>query len=202
MFTTAPLPYDYDFLEPIIDAQTMHVHHDGHYTTYVDNLNKILVDYPELSNKTLTELLQSIDQVPEQIRQKVINNAGGVFNHQFYWAGMTKNGTELGVELSKKINATFGSFNKFKDEFTLAASSVFGSGYTWLVLDNNQLIITSTSNQDCPITKYQTPLIGLDVWEHAYYLKYLNKRKDYIENWWKIVNFQEVEKILINSPFS
>lgn len=195
-FKLEPLPYSYDALEPFIDKETMKIHHDKHHQTYVDNLNKALSTNPEYYSKDLTWILTNLDSVPKEIRQNVINNAGGVYNHNFFWTVLApkSGGTPTG-ELSKAINRDFGSFDNFKAEFKKAALGQFGSGWAWLVSDKDgKLSIISTSNQDSPISKGLKPLLTIDVWEHAYYLKYQNKRADYIDNMWNIINWPQVEK--------
>lgn len=195
-FKLEPLPYSYDALEPFIDKETMKIHHDKHHQTYVDNLNKALSTNPEYYSKDLTWILTNLDSVPKEIKQNVINNAGGVYNHNFFWTVLApkSGGTPTG-ELSKAINRDFGSFDNFKAEFKKAALGQFGSGWAWLVSDKDgKLSIISTSNQDSPISKGLKPLLTIDVWEHAYYLKYQNKRADYIDNMWNIINWPQVEK--------
>ena len=192
-FTLPPLPYAYDALEPHIDARTMEIHHDKHHAAYVTNLNKAVADWPEmpdLSKKSIGVLLQNLNSVPEKIRTAVRNNGGGHFNHSLFWQMMKPaGGGEPSGELAKAIDSGFGSFTTFKDNFTRAALGQFGSGWAWLVLDGRQLKIESTPNQDTPLSSGRTPLLGLDVWEHAYYLKYQNKRADYIAAWWTVVNW-------------
>lgn len=194
-FTLTPLPYKYNDLEPYIDKRTMKIHHTKHQQAYVDNLNKALTNYPELYKKTVNELLANTNNLPNDIKQAVINNAGGVSNHEFFWTVMSKDHNQLpSGELLKAIESTFGSYDNFKEEFSSKALSVFGSGWAWLVKDsNNNLLIISTANQDSPISLGYTPILGLDVWEHAYYLKYQNKRIDYINNWWNVVNFNQAD---------
>ncbi|MCL6515698.1 superoxide dismutase [Alicyclobacillus sp.] len=190
-----PLPYDYNALEPHIDEQTMRIHHDRHHGTYVNNLNAALEGHADLQAKSLDELLRGINSVPESIRTAVRNNGGGHANHSLFWEIMSPNGGGQPTgALADAINSTFGSFEKFKDEFSKAAAGRFGSGWAWLVVDNGKLAITSTPNQDNPLMEGKTPILGLDVWEHAYYLKYQNKRPDYIAAWWNVVNWAEVGK--------
>ena len=190
------LPYGYDALEPYIDARTMELHHTKHHQTYVTKLNEAIAKHPEIGDRPLKELLAALDSVPEDIRTAVCNHGGGHLNHSFFWTimGPGAGGEPKGKALDA-INATFGNFVKFKEEFSKAAAGVFGSGWAWLVKDaSGKLMIASTPNQDSPFMKKQVPILGLDVWEHAYYLKYQNKRPDYIEAWWNVVNWQEVEK--------
>ncbi|GAB6877619.1 superoxide dismutase [Thermaerobacter litoralis] len=189
-----PLPYDYNALEPHIDEQTMRIHHDRHHATYVNNVNAALEKYPELQNKPVEELLRQIDQVPEDIRTAVRNNGGGHANHSLFWEIMSPNGGGQPTgALADAINKAFGSFDAFKEQFTKAATTHFGSGWAWLVVDEKgDLQVYSLPNQDSPYMKGHTPILGLDVWEHAYYLKYQNKRPDYVAAWWNVVNWDEV----------
>jgi Fe-Mn family superoxide dismutase len=191
-----PLPYDFNALEPHIDEQTMRIHHDRHHQTYVNNLNAALEKSPNLQNQPIDQLIRNIDQVPESARQAVINNGGGHANHSMFWEIMGPNaGGEPGGALANQINQEFGSFDNFKTQFAAAAAGRFGSGWAWLVVDQNgKLSITSTPNQNNPLMDGQTPLLGLDVWEHAYYLKYQNRRPDYIAAWWNVVNWDAVSK--------
>jgi len=193
-FKLPKLPYAYDALEPHIDAETMKIHHDRHHQAYVTNLNAALKDHPEFFKKSIVQLLKEIDQVPEMIRQAVINNGGGHANHSLFWdVMMPKGGGEPGGALAKSIDAAFGSFDKYKAKMSEAAMKRFGSGWAWLVSDGGgQLLVISSANQDSPYLKGQTPLLGLDVWEHAYYLKYQNKRADYVKAWWNTVNWSYV----------
>jgi Fe-Mn family superoxide dismutase len=190
-----PLPYPNNALEPHIDETTMMIHHDRHHNTYVTNLNKALEGHPELESKSVEELIANLDAVPESIRTAVRNNGGGHANHSLFWQVIGPNGGgEPSGKLAEAINAEFGSFEKFKETFSAAAAGRFGSGWAWLSLDNGKLVVHSTPNQDSPIMEGKTPLLGLDVWEHAYYLKYQNKRPDYIAAFWNVVNWAEVEK--------
>lgn len=194
-FTLPELPYDYDALEPTIDKETMNIHHTKHHNTYVTNLNAALEGHSDLQDKSLEELISDLDSIPEEIRTAVRNNGGGHANHSFFWKIMSPNGGgEPTGELADKINETFGSFDQFKEQFEQAAAGRFGSGWAWLVLDNGELKITSTPNQDSPIMEGQVPLLGLDVWEHAYYLNYQNRRPDYASAFWNVVNWDEVAK--------
>lgn len=196
MFELPDLPYEYNALEPFIDEETMHVHHDGHHATYVKNLNEALTGHEEFLNMDIEELLKSLDKVPEEIRTKVKNNAGGHYHHSIFWTMMKPNGGgEPSGKLLESINKEFGSFTEFQEKFNEMAKALFGSGWTWLVLKDGNLEIINTSNQDSPISSGQTPLLGLDLWEHAYYLKYKNKRADYITAWRNVVNWQEIETI-------
>jgi Fe-Mn family superoxide dismutase len=192
-FTLPKLPYPYDALEPHIDARTMEIHHDKHHAAYVANLNAALKAHPELFQKRAYQILMDIQGVPENIRQAVINNGGGHVNHSLFWNWMKPGGggTPNG-ELAQAIDAAFGSFEKFRDKFSQAAATRFGSGWSWLVMDKGKLDVVSTANQDSPYMKGQTPILGLDVWEHAYYLKYQNRRADYIKAWWNVVNWDDV----------
>ncbi|ACY47814.1 superoxide dismutase [Rhodothermus marinus] len=193
-FTLPPLPYPYDALEPYVDAQTMEIHHTKHHQGYVNNLNKALEGYPELQNKSIEELLRGINEIPEAIRTAVRNNGGGHANHSLFWTIMKPNGGgEPTGELAEAIKATFGSFEAFKEKFSAEAAGRFGSGWAWLVVDENgKLQVYSTPNQDSPYMQGHTPILGLDVWEHAYYLKYQNRRAEYIQNWWNVVNWDQV----------
>ena len=192
-FTLPPLPYAYDALEPHIDAETMHIHHDKHHAAYVANLNKAVAEFPDLGNKPVEDLLKDLNSVPEKIRTAVRNNGGGHYNHSLFWQTMKKDGGgEPSGDLAKAIDASFGSFSTFKDNFSKAALGQFGSGWAWLVLDGSAVKIEPTPNQDTPLSAGHAPLLGLDVWEHAYYLKYQNKRADYIAAWWNVVNWDFV----------
>jgi Fe-Mn family superoxide dismutase len=187
------LPYPYDALEPHIDARTMEIHHTKHHQTYVNGLNAALEKAPDLQKKSLEDLLKSMGGVPEAIRGAVRNHGGGHANHSLFWQimGPKKGGEPMG-KLADAIKGTFGGFDKFKEQFTNAATTRFGSGWAWLVVTGGKLEVTSTANQDSPLMDGKTPILGLDVWEHAYYLKYQNRRPDYIGAWWNTVNWQEV----------
>jgi Fe-Mn family superoxide dismutase len=195
-FTLPPLPYPYDALEPHIDAETMKIHHDKHHAAYVANLNKALQPHPELLNKPIDVLLREIASVPMNIRQAVINNGGGHYNHSLFWLVMAKKGGgRPSGQLGQAIDSAFGSFDKFQDAFSQAGITRFGSGWAWLVVGPDKLEIVSSANQDSPILpqmKGRTPILGLDVWEHAYYLKYQNRRPDYVKAWWNVVNWDGV----------
>ncbi|MGO3604092.1 superoxide dismutase, Fe-Mn family [Enterococcus malodoratus] len=196
-YTLPDLPYGYDALEPYIDVETMHLHHDKHHNTYVTNLNAAIEKYPELAEQSVEELVTNLNEVPEDIRTAVRNNGGGHANHSFFWKIMAPNagGKPTGA-IKDAIDETFGSFEKMKEEFKTAATGRFGSGWAWLVLNNGKLEITSTPNQDNPLTDGKTPIIGLDVWEHAYYLKYKNVRPDYIAAFWDVVNWDQANENL------
>ncbi len=192
-FTLPPLPYAFDALEPHIDARTMEIHHDRHHKTYVDNLNKALAESPALSKKSIEDLLMDLNSIPEKIRPAVRNSGGGHFNHLLFWQMMkNRGGGEPKGELAKAIEMSFGSFSAFKEGFGKAGLGQFGSGWAWLVLQAGKLAIESSPNQDTPLSAGKQPLLGLDVWEHAYYLKYQNKRADYIAAWWNVVNWDFV----------
>ncbi|QEY19377.1 superoxide dismutase [Psychrobacillus sp. AK 1817] len=189
------LPYAYDALEPHIDKETMNIHHTKHHNTYVTNLNNAVAGKADLENKSVEELIANIDALPEDIKTAVRNNGGGHANHSLFWQLLSPNGggTPTG-ELAQAIDAKFGSFDAFKEEFAKAATTRFGSGWAWLSVANGELEISSTANQDSPIMEGKTPLLGLDVWEHAYYLNYQNRRPDYISSFWNVVNWNEVSK--------
>ena len=191
-----PLPYDYNALEPYIDEQTMRIHHDRHHGTYVTNVNNALANQPDLAALPVEQLIQNLGRVPEDIRITVRNNGGGHANHTFFWQIMAPNaGGQPSGALAEAINQTFGSFDAFKDQFSKAAAGRFGSGWAWLTLDGSgALRIESTPNQDSPLMDGRTPILGLDVWEHAYYLKYQNRRPEYIAAWWNVVNWPQVGK--------
>jgi superoxide dismutase, Fe-Mn family len=194
-YTLPPLPYDFGALEPHIDAQTMQIHHDKHHQAYVNNLNAALDKHPELHKKSLEELLRGINSVPEDIRTAVRNNAGGHHNHSLFWTIMKKGGGgEPTGALGDAIKKTFGDFTKFKEQVSNAGATRFGSGWAWLCLVGGKLEVSSTANQDSPVMDGKLPILGLDVWEHAYYLKYQNRRPDYIAAWWNVVNWSEVAK--------
>ena len=199
-FELPKLPYEYDALEPHIDKETMNIHHTKHHNTYVTKLNGALEGHADLQNKSLDELISNLDSLPESIRTAVRNNGGGHANHSLFWTVLSpKGGGEPTGELATKINEKFGSFDKFKEEFAAAAAGRFGSGWGWLVLHNGELEIMSTPNQDSPIMEGKTPLLGVDVWEHAYYLKYQNRRPEYLSAFWNVVNWDEVSKNYTNA---
>jgi len=194
-FTLPPLPYPSNALEPYIDAQTMEIHHDRHHKAYVDNLNKAVEGQPDLQKKSIEDLLRDINHVPEKIRTAVRNNGGGHANHSMFWEIMAKGqGGEPTGPLADDLKKTFGDFATFKQKLKEAGVGRFGSGWAWLVFHNAKLQIVSTANQDSPYMEGQVPVLGVDVWEHAYYLKYQNKRPDYIDAWWNVVNWPAVAK--------
>jgi superoxide dismutase, Fe-Mn family len=189
------LPYAFDALEPHIDARTMEIHHDKHHGTYVNNLNNALQGHDDLASKSIEDLMSHLDAVPENIRTAVRNNGGGHVNHSLFWKLLSPNGggTPTGP-IAEAIDAKFGSFDAFKEQFAAAGTGRFGSGWAWLVVNNGELEITSTPNQDTPLSEGKTPVLGLDVWEHAYYLNYQNRRPDYIKAFFNVVNWDEVNK--------
>ena len=192
-FTVPPLPYAFDALEPHIDARTMEIHHGKHHAAYVTNLNKALAEFPDLKKKSVEELLTGLNSAPEQVRTAIRNNGGGHYNHTLFWQMMkAQGGGEPTGELAKAIDKEFKSFNGFKEKFTEAATKVFGSGWAWLLLEGNRLKIESSPNQDSPLSQNKQPLLGLDVWEHAYYLKYQNRRPEYIAAWFNVINWDFV----------
>ncbi|GIN60455.1 superoxide dismutase [Mn] [Robertmurraya siralis] len=194
-FELPQLPYAYDALEPHIDKETMNIHHTKHHNTYVTNLNNALEGNEELLSKSVEEVVSNLDAVPEAARTAVRNNGGGHANHSLFWTILSPNGGGAPTgELADAITAKFGSFDNFKAEFTKAATTRFGSGWAWLVVNNGELEVTSTPNQDSPLMEGKTPVLGLDVWEHAYYLNYQNRRPDYIGAFWNVVNWDEVAK--------
>ena len=195
-FTLPPLPYDYAALEPHIDAQTMQIHHDKHHQTYVTNLNAALQSTPEMLSKSPEEIISNLDAVPEAARTAVRNNGGGHVNHTMFWEIMKPGGSSSPTgELAQAITSTFGDLDSLKKQINEAGAKRFGSGWAWLVADKSgALSVTSTPNQDNPLMEGKTPILGVDVWEHAYYLKYQNKRPDYLAAWWNTVNWDEVGK--------
>src|SRR5436853_532891 len=196
-FTLPPLPYDFAALEPHIDAKTMEIHHGKHHQTYVNNLNAAIEKAPDLASKSLDDLMRNVNTLPESVRTAVRNNGGGHWNHSMFWQIMAPNaGGEPGGALAKAITSSFGDFAKFKEQFNAAGGARFGSGWVWLLNDGGKLSIVSTPNQDNPLMEGKRPVLGLDVWEHAYYLKYQNRRPDYIGAWWNVVNWAEVNKTL------
>jgi len=196
-FTLPPLPYAPDALEPFIDKMTMEIHHGKHHQAYITNLNKALESAPDLASKSISELLaNNCAIVPENIRTAVRNNGGGYVNHSMFWTIMSAPGGPVkpGGALADAINSAFGGFDQFKEKFAAAGATRFGSGWAWLLNNNGKLEIMSTANQDSPLMEGREPVMGLDVWEHAYYLKYQNRRPDYISAWWNVVNWKEIEK--------
>jgi len=194
-FTLPPLPYDFAALEPHIDAKTMEIHHGKHHQTYVNNLNAAIEKAPELASRSLDDLMRNVNTLPEAVRTPIRNNGGGHWNHSMFWQIMaSKAGGEPGGNLGAAIKSAFGDFAKFREQFSAAGVGRFGSGWAWLINTGGKLSITSTPNQDNPLMEGQKAIMGLDVWEHAYYLKYQNRRPDYITAWWNVVNWKEVEK--------
>ena len=192
--TLPPLSYKYDALEPYIDARTMEIHHDKHHQAYLDKLNAALEKYPELQKKKVEDLLKDLKKVPEEIRTAVRNHGGGVVNHFFFW-DILKKDTEIKGDVAKAIEKKFGSIEGFKEQFGKSALGVFGSGWTWLVLNKGELEIINTGLQDNPISEGKVPILGIDVWEHAYYIKYQNRRADYITAFWNVVNWDKVNEL-------
>ncbi len=196
--TLPELPYAHSALEPHIDAQTMEIHHGKHHQGYVNNLNAALEGHNDLAELDVEELLKNIEQVPEDIRQAVINNGGGHANHSLFWSIMAPNGGELSSgEIGEAIKSAFGSLEAANEEFTTAATKRFGSGWAWLVIGDDGLEIYSTANQDSPIMQGHTPVLGIDVWEHAYYLNYQNRRPDYVAAWKHVINWKKVNEIYV-----
>lgn len=194
-FELPQLPYAYDALEPHIDKETMNIHHTKHHNTYVTNLNAALEGNEELLSKSVEEIVANLDAVPEEKRTAVRNNGGGHANHSLFWTIISPNGGGQPTgELAEAITSKFGSYDSFKEEFAKAATTRFGSGWAWLAVNNGEIEITSTPNQDSPLSEGKTPIIGLDVWEHAYYLNYQNRRPEYINAFWNVVNWDEAEK--------
>ncbi|MGA8037210.1 MAG: superoxide dismutase [Candidatus Acidiferrales bacterium] len=192
-FTVPPLPYAFDALEPYIDAKTMEIHHDKHHGAYVTNLNKALEGHADLQNKTVEQLLSGWNSLPEAIRAAVRNNGGGHMNHSLFWKIMKKGGGgEPGGDLAKAINGAFGTFTEFKAKLIDAGTKRFGSGWAWLLVRDGKLVIESSANQDNPIIDGGKAFFGVDVWEHAYYLKYQNRRPEYLEQWWNTINWAQV----------
>ena len=195
-FINIPLPYAYNAMEPYIDEKTMMLHHDKHLQTYIDNLNNTLSEYPQFQNWTLEQLIMNIPSLPNEIQTAVKNNGGGVFNHQFYFSNLVPSTSSYPVGiLGEAIENEFGSYQSFQNQFKTAALSVFGSGYAWLVVDaTGQLRIITTQNQDTPLPLMMCPVLNIDVWEHAYYLKHYNKRADYIDDWFHVVNWNNANR--------
>ena len=190
----SPLPYDYTALEPHVDEQTMRIHHGKHHATYVNKLNAALEKYPELQQKSAEKLLQDIKGVPEEIRTAVRNNGGGHVNHTMFWQIMGGGGGAPTGDIGAAITETFGGFDGLREQFAKAAMGRFGSGWAWLVDAAGKLVVESTANQDSPLMEGKRPILGLDVWEHAYYLRYQNRRPDYVSAWWNTINWAEVNK--------
>lgn len=195
MHELSPLPYSYDALEPEIDKHTMIIHHTKHHQTYVDKLNATLEKYPDLQKLSAEELLKDLSKIPKEIKQDVINFAGGHANHSFFWPLLKKDVKQEG-EIIQEIEKQFGSFYKFKEEFSSKATSLFGSGWLWLVLDKGKLKIIPTQNQDSPLSEGKIPILVIDVWEHAYYLKYQNKRQEYVDSFFNIIDWEKVNENL------
>ncbi len=196
-FILPKLSYTYNALEPVIDAKTMEIHHTKHHQTYVDKLNLALEKYPELHKKKVEELLKDLNKIPEEIRNAVRNHGGGHYNHSLFWEMMTPNSKdrEMKGKVIETIEKTFGDIDKFKDQFNNAALNRFGSGWVWLVSHKGKLEICSTANQDSPVSEGKIVLLGLDVWEHAYYLKHMSNRKAYVESFWNVVNWKKVNEL-------
>jgi len=196
MFTLPDLPYDFNALEPYIDARTMEIHHGKHHQAYIDNLNKALEKAPALEGKTIEEIVSDLNSAPEEVRTAIRNHGGGHYNHSLFWRVMTGNGGgHPEGELLERINSSFGSLDAFKEKFTQAAITRFGSGWGWLSVDGKGgLVVHSTPNQDTPLMEGFKPILGVDVWEHAYYLLYQNRRPEYVENFWKVINWEQVAK--------
>jgi Fe-Mn family superoxide dismutase len=198
MFTLPDLPYDFNALEPYIDARTMEIHHGKHHQAYIDNLNKALEKAQALQGKTLEEIVGDLDSAPEEVRTAIRNHGGGHYNHSLFWKVMTGGGGgQPAGELLEKINASFGSFDAFKEKFAQASITRFGSGWGWLSVDGKGgLVVHSTANQDTPLMEGFKPILGIDVWEHAYYLLYQNRRPEYVENFWNVINWEQVAENL------
>ncbi|MDN6345235.1 MAG: superoxide dismutase [Tetragenococcus koreensis] len=194
-YTLPDLPYAYDALEPTIDEETMHLHHDKHHAGYVTKTNKALENHPELAELSIEDLMKKLDSVPEDIKTAVRNNGGGHANHSLFWEILSPNGGgEPTGELADAIKETYGDFESYKEKIAAAATGRFGSGWAWLVVTDGKLEVMNTLNQDSPYSEGKTPILGLDVWEHAYYLNYQNKRPDYVKAFWNVVNWEEVSK--------
>ncbi|GIN88241.1 superoxide dismutase [Mn] 2 [Heyndrickxia sporothermodurans] len=199
-FILPKLSYDYDELEPFIDARTLEIHHSKHHATYVNKLNVALEKFEDLKHKTLEDLLSNLNSLPAEVRNDVQNNGGGHYCHSLFWESMSpKGGGEPKADISKAIDYYFQTFDQFKDQLTKAAISRFGSGYGWLVLDGKELSVISTPNQDTPLIEGKTPLLVIDVWEHAYYLKYQNRRPEFVSSWWNTVNWDIVNERYLNA---
>lgn len=192
-----PLPYGYDALEPYIDAETMKVHHDGHHKTYAEKLNSTVENYDDLNEMSAEDLLKNINNLPEEIQTPVRNFGGGFVNHNFLWSILKKD-VDFSGEIAKEITLKFGSYDKFKEKFSDAAMKVFGSGYAWLVLSSGELEIVTSQNQNSPLSDGKIPLITIDMWEHAYYLKHQNKKADYIKEYFNVLNWEKINEIYVN----
>ncbi len=199
MYTLPKISYEYDALEPYIDEQTMQIHHTKHHQAYIDKLNKALEGNNDLQSQDITELIKNLDNIPEDIKTAVRNNGGGYYNHSLFWKIMTPTKNSPSEKLTTIINAQFGSIDQFKDKFSEIAATHFGSGWAWLYADGDNLQISSTPNQDSPLMEGKKPILGLDIWEHAYYLKYQNKRPEYIDAWWQVVSWPAVEELLFSN---
>ncbi|MFC3418102.1 superoxide dismutase [Salinicoccus hispanicus] len=197
-FELPELPYAYDALEPNIDKETMEIHHTKHHNTYVTKLNDA-VKGTDLENKSIEEIIKNLDSVPEDKKTAVRNNGGGHLNHSMFWQLLSPESKEVSGDIKDAIESKFGSFDKFKEEFEAAGAARFGSGWAWLVVNNGELEIVSTPNQDNPVTDGKTPVLGVDVWEHAYYLKYQNKRPEYLKAFWNVVNWDKVNELYSNA---
>lgn len=195
-FELPPLPYAFDALEPYIDAKTMEIHHDKHHAAYVNNLKAAIDKHPELASRSLDDLVRNPNGLPEDIRTAVRNNGGGHYNHSLFWRMMApKAGGQPGGDLADAIKQTFGDFTAFKEVFEKAGMTRFGSGWAWLGLKDGKLVVQSLPNQDSPLMEGIMPVLGVDVWEHAYYLKYQNRRNEYLANWWNVVNWTEASRL-------
>ena len=197
--TLPPLPYEYNALEPHVDEQTMRIHHGKHHQTYVDKLNAALQNHPELQQKTVEELILNPKTLPKKAKKSILNHGGGHLNHSFFWTVLKKDGGQPTGEIAEAINKKFKSYDKFKEKLSAVAMGTFGSGWTWLVLDKGKLKIVSTPNQDIPQSKKQTPLLVIDLWEHAYYLKYQNRRAEYVAAFWNIINWEKVNENFVKA---
>jgi len=193
-FELPKLPYSFDALEPVVDAKTMEIHHGKHHAAYVAKLNDAIAKHPELVNKSVEELLKDINSIPEDIRTAVKNHGGGHANHSLFWEIMTPKSGNLSEKFVSEINKVFGSIDEMKESIVLNGMGQFGSGWSWLVVSGGKLKVYATANQDSPLMNGDIPILGIDVWEHAYYLKYQNKRDEYLKNWWSVVNWKTVER--------
>ena len=198
-FELPKLPYSFDALEPVVDAKTMEIHHDKHHAAYVAKLNDAIAKHPELGNKSAEELLRDINNIPEDIRTAVRNHGGGHVNHSLFWEIMTPKSVNPSETFVSEINKVFGSIDKMKESIVLNGMGQFGSGWSWLVVSGGKLKVYATANQDSPLMNGDVPVLGIDVWEHVYYLKYQNKRDEYLKNWWSVVNWETVERNWANA---